>query len=43
MEDKISNCITGFRKSQGTQHSLVIMQERWKQMPKVTARKNAFK
>ena len=31
MEDKISNYITGFRKSHGTQHSLVIMLERWKQ------------
>ena len=31
MEDKISNYVTGFRKSHGTQHSLVIMLERWKQ------------
>ena len=31
MEDKISNYITGFRKSHGTQHSLVITLERWKQ------------
>ena len=25
MENKISKCITGFRKSHGTQHSLTIM------------------
>ena len=31
MEDKISNYVTGFRKSHGTQHSLVIMLESWKQ------------
>ena len=31
MEDKTSNYVTGFRKSHGTQHSLVIMLERWKQ------------
>ena len=31
MEDKISNNVTGFRKSRGTQHSLVIMLERLKQ------------
>ena len=31
MEDKISNYVTGFRKSHGTQHSLFIMLERWKQ------------
>ena len=31
MENKISNYVTGFRKSHGTQHSLVIMLERWKQ------------
>ena len=31
MEDKISNYVTGFRKSHGTQHSLVIMLERCKQ------------
>ena len=30
-EDKISNYVAGFRKSHGTQHSLVIMLERWKQ------------
>ena len=29
MEDKISNYVNGFRKSHGTQHSLVIMLERW--------------
>ena len=27
MENKISKCITGFRKSHGTQHSLTIMLE----------------
>ena len=31
MEVEISNYVTGFRKSHGTQHSLVIMLERWKQ------------
>ena len=31
MEDKISNYVTGSRKSDGTQHSLVIMLRRWKQ------------
>ena len=31
MEDKISNYVTGFRKPHGSQHSLVIMLERWKQ------------
>ena len=30
MEDKTSNYVTGFRKSHGTQHSLVIMLERLK-------------
>ena len=30
MEDKISNFVTGFQKSNGTQNSLVIMLERWK-------------
>ena len=30
-EDKISNYVTGFRKTHGTQHSLAIMLERWKQ------------
>ena len=30
MEDKISNYVSGFGKSHGTQHSLVIMLERWK-------------
>ena len=31
MEDKTSNYVTGFRKSHGTKHSLVIMLERLKQ------------
>ena len=31
MEDKISNYVTGFRKSHRTQHSLDLMLERWKQ------------
>ena len=31
MEDKISTYETGFRKSHGTHHSLVIMLERWEQ------------
>ena len=30
MENKISKCITGFRKSHGTQHSLTVMLEKWK-------------
>ena len=31
MEDKISNYVTGFRKSHEAQHFLVITLERWKQ------------
>ena len=31
IEDKTSNYVTGFQKSHGTQHSLVITLERWKQ------------
>ena len=30
MENKISKCVTGFRKSHGTQHSLIAMPEKWK-------------
>ena len=30
MEDKLSKCLTGFRKSYGTQHVLVAMLEKWK-------------
>ena len=30
MENKISECVRGFRKSQGTQHSLIVMLEKWK-------------
>ena len=30
MENKISKCVTGFRKSHGTQHSLIVMLEKWK-------------
>ena len=30
MRDKLSSCITGFRNSHGTQHSLVVMLEKWK-------------
>ena len=30
MEDKLSKCLTGFRKSHGTQHVLVTMLEKWK-------------
>ena len=30
MEDKFANCLTGFRKSHGTQHSLLTMLEKWK-------------
>ena len=29
MENKISKCVTGFRKSHGTQHSLIAMLEKW--------------
>ena len=30
MEDTLSKYITGFRKSHGTQHSLITMLEKWK-------------
>ena len=30
MENKISKCVTGFRRSHGTQHSLIAMLEKWK-------------
>ena len=30
MEDKLSKYLTGFKKSHGSQHSLVIMLEKWK-------------
>ena len=30
MEDKLTKCLTGFRKSHGTQHSLLTMLEKWK-------------
>ena len=30
MRDKLNKSITGFRKSHGTQHSLVVMLEKWK-------------
>ena len=30
MKDKLSKCLTGFRKSHGTQHLLVTMIEEWK-------------
>ena len=30
VENKISKCVTGFRKSNYTQHSLVVMLEKWK-------------
>ena len=30
MQGKLSEHITGFRKSQGTQHSLMTMLEKWK-------------
>ena len=32
MEDEISDYVTGFQKSHGTQHCLVTMLERWKQV-----------
>ena len=30
MESKISKCVTSFRKSNGTQHCLIAMLEKWK-------------
>ena len=30
MDDKLTKCLTGFRKSYGTQHSLLTMLEKWK-------------
>ena len=30
MEDKLSKCLAGFRKSHGTQNLLVTMLENWK-------------
>ena len=30
MEVKFAKCLTGFRKSHGTQHSLLTMLEKWK-------------
>ena len=30
MENKISKCVTDFRKSHNTQHSLILMLEKWK-------------
>ena len=30
MENKISKCVTSFRKSYGMQHSLIVMLEKWK-------------
>ena len=30
MKDKLSKCLTGFRKSHGTQHLLITMLEKWK-------------
>ena len=30
MESKISKCVTGVRKSHGTQHSLIVMLEKWR-------------
>ena len=30
MESKISKCVTAFRKSHGTQYSLIAMLEKWK-------------
>ena len=30
MENKISKCVTVFRKSHGTQHSLIVMLENWR-------------
>ena len=30
MEDKLTKCLTGFRKSHGTQHWLLTILEKWK-------------
>ena len=30
MTHKLANCIKGFRKKHGTQHSLIMMLEKWK-------------
>ena len=30
MEDKFAKCLTGFRKSHGTQHSLLTRLKKWK-------------
>ena len=30
MESQMSKCVTGFSKSRGTQHSLIVMLEKWK-------------
>ena len=30
MKDKLSKCLTGFRKSHGTQHLLVTILDKWK-------------
>ena len=30
MKNRISKCVTGFKKSHGTQHSLIAMLEKWK-------------
>ena len=37
MEDKFAECLTGFRKSDGTQHSLLTMNEKWKKGTYVSA------
>ena len=31
-KNKILKCVTGFRKSHGTQHSLIVMLEKWKKV-----------
>ena len=32
MKDKLSKCLTGFRKSHGTQHLLVTMLQKWQKV-----------
>ena len=32
MENKISKCVTGFRKSHGTHHSLIVKLEKWEKV-----------
>ena len=42
MENKVSKCDTGFRKSHGTQHSLIVMLEKWKKASDKEKNKSAI-